>query len=335
MRILTVPPGPNFSVADVHTGWTAALGRLAPTRSDNFSERLMFTEQALRGKIPENERGHAAAHMAADGLLANVYRWAPDLVVITSAFFVPPDIYDLLRERGVKVAVLLTESPYEDPAQYNIAARADVAIVNDPTNLDTFRQHQPKTFYLPHSYDPDRHKRRRPVPEYQLDFGWVGTAFPSRIEFFESVNWWDHTVGLAGNWQQLPDDSPLRRFLLHDDGCFHNDTAVDLYSSVKASANIYRKEAVTDGFSQGWSMGPREVELAACGTFFLREPRPEGDELFPFLPTFDGPDDFSDQLTWWLSHDMERTEAARLAQQAVAEFTFNNRAKFLLEQLGF
>ena len=39
------------------------------------------------------------------------------------------------------------------------------------------------------------------------------------------------------------------------------------------------------------AMGPREIEMAACRLFFLRDPRPECDEVFPMLPAFDGPED--------------------------------------------
>lgn len=334
MRILTVEPGPNFSVADVHEGWLNALGRTGnEVRAFNLAARLQFTESTLRGKMPEADRPHAAARMVAEQLRGACYDFWPDLVVICSAFFVPPETYDIIRSRGSKIAVLLTECPYEDPAQYAIAARADMAFVNDPTNLDTYRQHQPNTWYLPHAYDPDRHRRRPASADLKCDFGWVGTAFPSRIEFFEQVDWRGADVALAGNWQQLGDDSPLTPYLVHDRGvCFHNDATVDLYSSCKASANIYRREAAADEYSDGWAIGPREVELAACGTFFLRDPRPEGDELFPMLPTFTGPDDFSEQLAWWLAHDMERERAAQMAQAAVAEFTFDHRVRFLLEQ---
>jgi hypothetical protein len=80
-------------------------------------------------------------------------------------------------------------------------------------------------------------------------------------------------------------------------------------------------------------MGPREVELAALGVAFLRDPRGEGDELLPMLPTFDGPDDFADKLRWWLSHDRERDEAALKAQAAVADRTFANHAAQLLRLL--
>ena len=38
------------------------------------------------------------------------------------------------------------------------------------------------------------------------------------------------------------------------------------------------------------------MELAATGTYFLREPRGEGDEILHMLPTFDGPAEFEDKL---------------------------------------
>jgi hypothetical protein len=80
-------------------------------------------------------------------------------------------------------------------------------------------------------------------------------------------------------------------------------------------------------------MGPREVELAALGTFFLRESRPVGDQLLPTLPVFDGPDVFAEKLRWWLAHDAEREAAAQAAQAAVADRTFVNNAKRLFQLL--
>ena len=88
-------------------------------------------------------------------------------------------------------------------------------------------------------------------------------------------------MALAGNWQNLPEGSHLDEYLVHErEACFHNDATVDLYSSCKISANFYRREGAPGVSTDGWAMGPREVELAACGTFFLRQPRGEGDELF-------------------------------------------------------
>lgn len=334
MRILTVEPGPEFSVADVHRGWLRALQRTDhQVRNFNLSDRITFAENAIRGKVSEQEKGHIAARMVGEQLRAACFDFWPDLVIITSAFLVPPQTFDIIRDRGIRIAVLLTESPYEDPSQIDIAARCDLALINDPTNLDRFRSKQPATFYIPHAYDPEVHYRRPLNHGFRADFGWVGTAFPSRIEFLEAVDWTEIDVILAGNWQSLNPDSPLQRYLIHHpDGCLPNDEAAELYSSVLMSANLYRKEAMA-GHDSGWAMGPREVELAATGTFFLRESRPESDELLWMLPTYESPEEFGELLRWWLHHPAERESAARAARSAVSSRTFDNNVRQLFEHL--
>jgi spore maturation protein CgeB len=331
MRILTVEPGPAFSVADVHSGWLKAFQDLGTdVRNFNLSDRLSFVEAALRDKVPEDERGQIAARMVAEQLRSVCFDFWPDLVVITSAFFIPPETYDTIRNRGMKIAVLLTESPYEDPFQLGIAARADIAILNDPINLDAYRAVQPNTWYIPHAYDPEKHRRRPPVPDLVSDFAWVGTAYPSRVEWFERTNLEGLEVILGGNWQQLPATSHLQRHLLHDPAnCLDNDETVDVYSSTRASVNLYRKESER-GFQEGWAMGPREIELAATETFFLRDPRPESDLVLSALPSFTSPEEFGDKLRWWLAHDEQRQDAIRAAKAAISGRTFVNNAKSLL-----
>jgi spore maturation protein CgeB len=97
--------------------------------------------------------------------------------------------------------------------------------------------------------------------------------------------------------------------------------------------NLYRREAHAADKADGWSMGPREVEMAACGLFFLRDPRPEGDEVLDMLPTFATPEDASEQLRWYLGHDGEREAAARKAREAIQDRTFDNHAARLLRLL--
>jgi spore maturation protein CgeB len=78
-------------------------------------------------------------------------------------------------------------------------------------------------------------------------------------------------------------------------------------------------------------MGPREVELAACGAFYLTEPRCENREVLPMVPTVAGPEDFADKLRWWLAHDTERQAVADQAREAIADRTFLNSARKLLQ----
>jgi hypothetical protein len=259
-----------------------------------------------------------------------LYEWWPDVVIIVSGFFIPPKVWGVLKLRPHTVVYWATESPYEDDRQARPARYADMVVLNDPVNLERYRDEvNPNTWYFPHSYDPDiHHANRKPAT---WDFGFVGTGFLSRIDFLEQVTWPTSSVALAGNWQSVEDDSPLEPFLLHDRGlCIDNKDAAELYRMCRVSANLYRKETSEDGSADGWAIGPREVELAATGTFFLREPRGEGDGLFPMLPTFTTTDEFSDLLAWALKHPDETTAAAQAAQAAIADRTFDKTAARLL-----
>jgi len=335
MKVLMVEPGPAFSVADVHAGWRKALKAAGVEVLDaGLHERIIYYTEADKALNSGNTSPQDIARVANECLLSKSYLHVPDVVLITSAFFVAPELYPVIRARGQRIVVLLTEEPYEHPSQLDIAARADVAIVNDPINLDAFREVNPHTYYIPHAYDPDIHHPRQPQPELVSDFAWVGTAYPSRIKFFEQVDWSSLDVKLAGNWQNLPDGSPLHKYLIGEkEECLDNVDAVDLYAATGASANLYRQEAAGADHVHGWAMSPREVELAACGTFWMAEPRGENRAVLPMVPTFTDPDDFSRKLRWWLAHPDERLDVAEAARQAVADRTFDHSVAFLLDAL--
>ncbi|MDQ3106416.1 MAG: glycosyltransferase [Actinomycetota bacterium] len=338
MRILVVEPGPAFSVKDVAVGWSRAFRELGHDVLDlNYGDRLDWYSQVAVNRDDEWTAaldGNAAVQMAAKGIEVACYEFWPDVVVIVSCFFVPAFTMEMLKRRGHKVVILHTECPYEDEGQVMRAAHADLNVLNDPISLDRFRGAGPPAVYMPHAYDPAIHYRRQPRSDWQSEFCFVGTGFPSRVEFLESVDWTGVDFALAGMWARTRPDSPLRKHLVHDIGhCLPNEDTVRLYSSTMASANLYRREAETFGLEKGWAVGPREIELAALGVYFLRESRPEGDELFPMLETFAGPGDFEEKLRWVLTHDDHRETAAAAAQAAVADHTFVNNAKRLLELL--
>lgn len=336
MRALVVHPGPSFSVADVYNGVVKGLRQNGLTVVTlNLNDRLDFYHGAYmerEGEYVKAFEREAAYMMAAQGIEVACYETWPDIVVIMSGWFVPPYIWGVLAKRPHHVVYWCTESPYEDDRQSRPARYADTVILNDPANLDWYRDEiNPRTYYLPHSYDPDVHHVGPPDPELACDFGFVGTGFPSRVEFLEQVDWSGIDVKLGGNWQMTDDDSLLRSFVAHDlSQCMDNTTAADLYRSAKVSANLYRKEHSEGGDADGWAMGPREVELAACGTFFLREPRPEGDELLWMLPTFSEPEEFGDLVRYYLGNFGERMNRAHLAREAVANRTFKNTTAELL-----
>lgn len=340
MRAVVVAPGPQFSVADVNHGVVTGLrANGVDTIGLNFDDYLAFFTGACVEKDGVYVRAmeyEAAVRAAAVACIeAACYEFWPDLVVIVSGFFVPPEKYPLMRERGHKVVLWCTESPYEDERQMWMASSADIVIVNDPTNIDEFRKYNKNTFYIPHAYDPAIHHPGPPHPGLVSDFCFVGTGYPSRIELLEKVDWSGLNVVLGGNWQSVTDDSPLLPLLISERGeCIDNTDAADLYRSTGCSANLYRKEAMNDAHVDGWAMGPREVELAACSTFFAREPRGESDGLFPMLPTFTTAAELGDIARWAKDNQGLAADAAHRAREAGADRTFENNVAQLLRHLA-
>jgi len=340
VRFLVAHPGPHFSVADVHAGWVEALTAAGQhVREFPLDATLTFYSEVLlpvegeEGKFKKALTSEKAIEMAVDRLYASILKIRPHVLLVISAFFTPPELLEIARAAGVRVVLVHTESPYEDDRQLALAAHADLNIVNDPTNLEAFQELAP-TDYFPHAYRPSIHRPGPADPKLVCDFGFVGTGFPSRVAFFESMNLDGLDVALAGNWKLLDEGSPLLKFVANDlEECLDNTDAARLYRSARVGLNLYRREAQAEHLVIGWACGPREIEMAACGLPFVRDPRPESDGLFPFLPTFATPAEASEQVRWLLDHDGSRQAAADKARAAVADRTFDAHAARLLRLL--
>lgn len=344
MRWLIGHPGPHFSVADVFEGWTEALRDLGEeVYTYDLATRLQFFDSALLARDLTTDSGRQEIHkavsheeaitMAAEGILSAAYRSWPHVILLISAFFTPPALLDMMRGRGHKIVLLHTECPYQDDEQLERAVHADLNLVNDPVTIGRYQALGIPAAYMPHAYRPKVHY---PAGAQKLwDLAFVGTGFPSRVRFFEEMDLAGLDVYLAGPWMDLPEDSPLRDWTdTGPDGCVDNAEAADIYRQAKCGINFYRREGENGWDGRGWAVGPREVEMAASGLFFPRDPRGEGDELFPMLPRFTSPQEAGELVRWFAAHDSEREKRAAVARQAVAGRTFENNARALLAMLG-
>ena len=351
MRILVVHPGPNFSVADVHDGWVEALRGLGcEVASFNSDDRIQFYGHALIGTGDVDESGHPlvrramndadALRLAMQGVSHAALSMWPDAVMFVSGFFVTPGIMALLQNRRIKVVLLATESPYQEKMQLERAQCSDITLLNDPVNIEQYRDLGIVAEYAPHAYRPGVHYPRKadsPLnADLAADLAFIGTGFASRIDFFERMNLDGLDVLLGGCWP-LAAKSPLRKYMGHDiEECVPNYETAEVYRNARCGINFYRREYdEADDASEAvpWAMGPREVEQAACQMPFLRDPRAEGDEVLHMLPTFASPEDAGETLRWVLTHDAEREKMARQAREAVQDRTFTNNAKRLLKLL--
>lgn len=339
MRWLAVHPGPAFSVHDTYVGWVEAL-RAAGEHVAVFplGDALTFYDSVLleagQNMFRKALSPEQATHLAVDRLLAALWKVRPDVLFIVSGFFADHEVLDQARRDGTKVVLLCTEEPYEHDRHLKLAPHVDLMLADDPTNLAAL-QALTRATYMPKAYRPSVHHPGPPDPMLACDFSLVGTGYESRIRFLEQMDLDGIDVLLAGNWQQLAEDSQLRKYVPGDlEDCLDNEDAAAIYRSTAVGINLYRREANRPELSAGWSMGPRELELAACGAFFLRDPRGEGDELLPMLPRFDSPGEASALLRYYLAHPEQRAELAHAALEAVQDRTFDNNAARLMGLLS-
>ena len=344
MRWLIGHPGPHFSVHDLYEGWTEALRGLGEqVFTFNLGDRISFytavyieagvTDEHGRPALRKAMEREEALDTAAHEILRGAFLGWPDVVLLVSAFWYPPYLLDALRGRGMQVVLLHTETPYQTDEQLVRAAHADLNLLNDPTGIELYRDLAPSE-YMPHAYRPAIHYPAEAGAGKKWDFSFIGTGFPSRVAFFEQMDLAGLDVHFGGPWLSLPPDSPLRDWTATTlDNCVDNGQTAEIYRQSRTSLNLYRRESEDAHEGEGWAMGPREVELAACGTWFTRDPRPESDGLFPMLPAYASPEEASEQIRWALAHPAEREQAAAKARAAIEDRTFDANAKRLLKLL--
>ena len=334
-------PGPAHSVGDVYNGWAEALRELGQQVFEyNLGDRLTFYDSAYLElddgsyrKALQDDDG--VAELALNGLAAMLWKARPRILLIISAFFWDADLLEHARTAyGTTVVMLHTECPYEDDRQLMAAPYADLHLLNDPVSVPKFAKIC-RAVYCPHGYRPSVHFPASPGAGYRYDLAFAGTGFPSRVAFLEGMGMDGLEVHLAGNWMGTPEGSPLWKHLPGGGQALLGNAGVaDMYRQTRVGLNLFRREANHPDLTEGHGCGPREIEQAACGAFFLRDPRPESDELFHMLPSFDSPEEATELLRWYLPREDLRRELAVKARAAVRDRTFSNHARRLLGLLG-
>ena len=345
MRLLCVHPGASYSTADVFYGYVAALeaqgheiihyqldGRIAAAGA-------WLKYQITRARRQGREFSYTTAdviYKASVDCIERALRFQPDWVFVVSGMYFHPNVFVMLKRAGLRVAVLLTESPYDEEKEAKILPFVDIAWTNERTSVDRLRQASGNrhVYYLPHAYDPLRHRPGEREGDSALpahDVVFVGTYFQERIEALSAVDWSGIDLGLYGETTPIPSRSHLRRYIRG--GVTDNATAAALYRRATIGLNLHR---TSKGFGRNApriehaeSLNPRAYELAASGCFQLCDWRLEAFEIFgtsiAFTTPMWGPLDMS------IRHSLNQSGAyrqgmAERAQQAVQGHTFDARA---------
>lgn len=344
LRLLLVDPGASTSTADVFTGLKTALARRPELAVEeyNLSGRIVIQSQTLGHLFKAaRRRDPSCPEPTPDDVILRATRdlpWAlwrhsADWLVIVSGMFVHPDYLALLKWYGfTNVALLLTESPYDDDRQLRLLPFCRLAWTNERTSVTALANPHSAIRYLPHAYNPAVHYQAPPLEETPAhDVVFVGTGFQERIEILAAVPWATLGIdlGLYGNWDYLGGRHRLRRYVRGEE--VSNEFATSLYRKAKIGLNLHRQ-------SMGWgkdaprvaaaeSLNPRAYELAACGCFTISDARAEVAERFgDLVPTFQDPAELGPLLVRWLADEAGRARMTAALPEAVAAESWDTRA---------
>ena len=319
MRILIVHPGADWSVSDLFDGYYAAFRSLGhDVGVYNLSARI----EVAHGWLQYCWR-KAGRQEAKPGAVDTIYRASLDVVnsaligdvdwvFVISGMYLHPDALIMLRRAGRRVALLLTESPYEDDRQIRVARLADVVFTNERTSVRSLAAVNPNVYYLPHAYDPKRHRPNvqtdDDVPAHDVVF--VGTGFQERLDVLGAIDWSGIDLGLYGTYELMGSRSKLRQYVRGK--VVSNEYAAALYRRAKIGLNLYRQSIhyhrESPRITTAESVNPRALELAACAAFTISDARPEVAEVFGSLvPTFTTPEQLQKLLSFWLADETGRT----------------------------
>lgn len=351
MRILLVHPGARISISDVYDGLADAFhaagvevvtyaldGRLEVAA--HYLKLAWRRVGRANGMSPPTDAD--VAYLASSGILERALRHQVDWTLIVSGMYICPDFLVLMRRARQPVALLLTESPYDDELQARLLPFVECAWTNERGSVEYLRRFNSDVYYLPHAYDPAKHYPALSGPEDEPDVPahdvvFVGTGFQERIELLEAVDWSGVDLGLYGTWTMLGSRSKLRRYVRG--GPVPNRVAAALYRRAKVGLNLYR---TSRGFGKrapriecAESLNPRALELAACGVFTLSDYRAEVAEVFgELVPTFRSPEELGRLVRRWLADDEGRRAIAARLPAAVEGRTFDAMAEQVIEMLG-
>lgn len=353
MRVLLIEPGASWSTADVSAGLLCGLEQhrreidIVRYRLDQRIERsnswLHYAWREAKKRNPAIEKPNVADvfYQGGIGALEMALRHQVDVVLVVSAMFLHPDVVMLMKRAGLRVAVLFTESPYDDAGELRMAKMVDGCWTSERSAVSTFRAVTPNVGYLRHAWHPERHT---PAPQpgdeavHAHDVVFVGSAWENRLEFLDAIDWTGIDLGLYGTWPShlVGSRHPLRQYVR--DQQVDNRVAAALYRRAKIGLNIYRLSKGwglgSERIAQAESMNPRAYELAACGTFHVSTYRAEVPETFgDLVPTCRTPNEAGLLIREYLAHPERRQQMAAELPARVAGQSWNDRATTVLGDL--
>lgn len=335
MRILISYPGHVISTVDVAIGWENALKKTGHEVSQlAYEYNVPFYGVVLDAWKEWNPDFDFTLNdvlwLASQDLVCKVIECMPlDLVVLVTGLLVHERGYRLLNKLNVPVCVIFTEAPYNDHMIEPMLPYIDLLFINDKASLGKFRAQNPATFYMPHSYDPERHHPPGETVDgdYKHEVFFLGSMYEERKMLFNELMEEDAGSAALDIYATSMDGrGKLTGGMQNDELVRHYWGSDIVLSPNRTTKDYFEKTQISD---PAWSLGPRVYEVAACGAFQLTDDgRPELLEVFgDTIPIYRDATELAALIKRFTERPVERQALAEEARAKVMPCSFENRAQ--------
>lgn len=322
MKILFVSTALDISISDSARGYYGALKRQGhEVYYFNTAVRVVFNAMGLKaGPDPKLADDFSlTSRLASEGMVVEALRQRSDLVIVASGLGLHPDGLELLNRAGFPIALVMTESPYDDEKQDVYSQHAGHVFTNDRYSAKEFSWH-----YLGSAYDPEFHHPYPFQPANACDVLFVGTGWEERQKLLEGVDWSGINLKILGIWPNVEEGTPL--FPFYEPNAVTNDETAQLYCCAKVCINHHRASM------HAQSLNPRAYELGGCGAYQVSDWRPELEEVYGnTVPVYGDSAELEELIRAALATGRESYGAERQREKLLSgRHTFDDRAAELM-----
>lgn len=271
-----------------------------------------------------------------ESYLHKVGKIQPELIVLFGSFCKPNiDIYNFIAQKnrylGTRVAVWITEDPYEFDYNYYLPKLVDFVFTNDKNSCNYY--HSQNVYHLPLAAASCK---LEPQTEPQWDFVFCGVGFSNRIDIIEGLQ--DilkkySTLIIGSNWSK---QITKNFFTLPQ---IDYNELLSIYRNSKIVLNLSRNHNIKNQLYEiiPSTPAPRTFEVAAMGIFqlvFFDRP-----ELYKYFTqeeiiTFNSKQEFAYLADKYINDSQLRYRIANKAKQRVhKEHLYRHRLQTLIQQV--
>jgi spore maturation protein CgeB len=274
-------------------------------------------------------------------LFSRIRSFRPDFILSFRGSCLPGSVVYKLRSLGIPIGVWVVDDPYRLKTHEKLVRPYNLVITQDSSSVPFYKSIKKQAIHLPLAVNPDKYRPLSVPPKYHSDICFVGSAFPIRVHYFDTLApllLKKKTIIIGQWWNRLKNYEQLKH-------CIYNrpippSEVVKYYNGAKIVLNIHRthNDRKDNPFNYpAYTPNNRTFEIAACRAFQLATWRRDLNKLYvpeKEMATYRTLKELREKIHYYLKHDGQREEMAyRAYLRTLRDHTYYDRLRDLLDFL--